>query len=690
MIIRRVTLSDFGIYGGSDWSFDLVPQPEDGFNRPIILFKGKNGVGKTTLTEAIRLCLHGSLALGSRVSQVEYEAHLARRIHIASDPKHQSTSAKISLVLDYVTVGRKHTYQIDRSWDRINNKIKEDLEILEDNQPLSDLSTLQQKEGFLRELVPPNIAEIFFFDGERLQMLADDNTHHNLLADTLKTLLGLQLVEQLQKDLDIYLVRQEISSELKALQKQLEALTGQHSTLDYELATLQVEQQANRTAIHKIQHQINHQEQKIANQGSWFAERLEDLKATQQRLITEIELQRKQAQELANGLLPFAVAPHMVGLVAQRLEQESAYEQALTRQQTVATIYGQIETEMKQSDYLAELGIDLDLEQQARLLAKIKASMAQSTPSPQLAPHDIILHVSEQERQTLFRWIEQALDETPRQFCQTISRLNALEDELARVNHELTLVPNDETLKPLVETLQIYHQELGALSQIEKNLDEQRERLTYQLEQAAYRVRAIRQQIAEQHQRNQRIQLASKAHLVLEDYAQALKHEKVALLEQALTRCFNELSRKADLIEGIRVDPDTFKMTLFRKQQPFERKQLSAGEKQILAIAAMWALREVSGRPMPVILDTPLGRLDSDHRRRMLEDYFPRASHQVILLATDMEIDAAAEAKLKPFIAHSYDLTSRTSPRSLHYPRKKGQGTQLTLIKEEAFTDEAE
>jgi DNA sulfur modification protein DndD len=53
----------------------------------------------------------------------------------------------------------------------------------------------------------------------------------------------------------------------------------------------------------------------------------------------------------------------------------------------------------------------------------------------------------------------------------------------------------------------------------------------------------------------------------------------------------------------------------------------------------MWALKEASGAPMPVIVDTPLGRLDSDHRLSVVQNYFPRASHQVVLLATDAEVD---------------------------------------------------
>jgi DNA sulfur modification protein DndD len=86
------------------------------------------------------------------------------------------------------------------------------------------------------------------------------------------------------------------------------------------------------------------------------------------------------------------------------------------------------------------------------------------------------------------------------------------------------------------------------------------------------------------------------------------------------------------------------------------KASLSAGEKQIYAIAMLWALARTSGRPLPMIIDTPLARLDSEHRAKLVERYFPRASHQVILLSTDTEIDEQLLKTLKPSISHSFRL----------------------------------
>src|SRR4051812_10786969 len=80
MLIRRLVLENFGLFAGRH-EFDLVPRVKYGKTRPIILFGGKNGAGKTTILEAIRLVLYGRLVLGSRVRAVDYDKFLRDRVH---------------------------------------------------------------------------------------------------------------------------------------------------------------------------------------------------------------------------------------------------------------------------------------------------------------------------------------------------------------------------------------------------------------------------------------------------------------------------------------------------------------------------------------------------------------------------------------------------------------------------------
>ena len=654
MIIHQLRLVNFGIYG--EQAFDLTPQPYNGFNRPIILLRGKNGAGKTTFIEAVRLCLHGSLVLGSRVSRSAYEEYLVRRIHVSPKANGQPTMASIELLLNHVSEGRKKTYRIEREWQVVQGNVREYVHIREDGEEIDDLQTREQNDSFLRELVPPSVADLFFFDGERLYSLAENGTSSDLLAETVKALLGLNLVEQLQKDLDIYLSRQKARQGPQSSKEQLYELTEEISTLERERFDLRADQRTNEKAVAKTRRAIVKQEQRIASEGSWFAERLEELKLRRERLETKIELQRRRAQELTSGLMPFAVAPQMCLGVAERLRLEAEYEQGVAVQQVLTDQLERISDELTTSEFWADVGVDVDSKAKQKVLAKVAFTLSQAVQIPNIAEEEIILRVSEQDRQALLNWIELSTTQVPREFCQAIDRLDKLEQELEQVNKEMLLVPADETLEPLAKALHQLNRELGGLQKTAADLEKKIKSLNYRLERMGYQRERLRRQIVEQEWNDHRVQLVGKTQLVLEEYAKDLQQEKIGLLEKKLVARFNDLCHKGDLVDAIEIDPETLEMILYRQEQPFEFKQLSAGERQLLAMATMWALKEASGVPMPVIIDTPLGRLDSDHRLSVVQNYFPRASHQVVLLATDAEVDDQMLTWLAPAISRAYHL----------------------------------
>ncbi len=125
----------------------------------------------------------------------------------------------------------------------------------------------------------------------------------------------------------------------------------------------------------------------------------------------------------------------------------------------------------------------------------------------------------------------------------------------------------------------------------------------------------------------------------LKIFKEKLTLKKLNKLEVEVTECFRYLLHKSDLVHRVMIQTEDFSLSLYDPQgQPVEKHRLSAGEKQLLAIAFLWGLARVSGLNLPIAIDTPLGRLDSSHRQNLIERYFPAASHQVILLSTDTEI----------------------------------------------------
>jgi DNA sulfur modification protein DndD len=144
----------------------------------------------------------------------------------------------------------------------------------------------------------------------------------------------------------------------------------------------------------------------------------------------------------------------------------------------------------------------------------------------------------------------------------------------------------------------------------------------------------------------------------LEKFRQRVVARHIGALEHAIYESFQHLIRKPKLLGSIRISPENFEMTLLDPTGsilPFQI--LSAGERQLLATSILWGLAKVSGRPVPLIIDTPLGRLDSTHRSHLVEKYFPAASHQVVLLSTDEEIVGDYHQRMKKHVGRQFLLS---------------------------------
>jgi DNA sulfur modification protein DndD len=126
-------------------------------------------------------------------------------------------------------------------------------------------------------------------------------------------------------------------------------------------------------------------------------------------------------------------------------------------------------------------------------------------------------------------------------------------------------------------------------------------------------------------------------------------------LEKLIVESFRALIRKSDLVERISIDPETMGLTLFGPGGiELSPAKLSAGERQLLAVSILWGLAKASGRVAPVVIDTPLGRLDGKHRDFLVERYFPKASRQVVLLSTDKEINRKYSDTMDDAISKRY------------------------------------
>lgn len=152
---------------------------------------------------------------------------------------------------------------------------------------------------------------------------------------------------------------------------------------------------------------------------------------------------------------------------------------------------------------------------------------------------------------------------------------------------------------------------------------------------------------------------------IAEEYTIALQKRKTGILGTTITECYKKLANKKNLIQTITMDPRTLDLTyLDDLGDVVDKDSLSAGEKQLMVIAILWALAICSKKKLPVIIDTPLSRLDSMHRTSLVTTYFPNASDQTIILSTDSEIDHSYYDLMKQSVGDEFTLSYDENAKS--------------------------
>ncbi|MBQ11172.1 MAG: DNA sulfur modification protein DndD, partial [Planctomyces sp.] len=152
-------------------------------------------------------------------------------------------------------------------------------------------------------------------------------------------------------------------------------------------------------------------------------------------------------------------------------------------------------------------------------------------------------------------------------------------------------------------------------------------------------------------------QLALKVQGMTDRFLEEATRRKVDRLSKSVSGTLKELMHKSTLVDRVEIDPESFQITIFdAKKRVVPKERLSEGEKQLFAISVLWGLSRAASQQLPTIIDTPMARLDGEHRQRLLTEYFPAASHQVIILSTDTEVEEEGFQAIQPSIARAYHL----------------------------------
>jgi DNA sulfur modification protein DndD len=605
-----------------------------------------NGGGKTTLMDALRLALYGNRAQCSTRGNLSYGDFLHQCVNQSSAPQEET---RIELLLEQIVNEDRSEVRVVRQWRRHAQEGKDNLGVLRDD--WLDVGLTNTWDEYIENVLPLGISNLFLFDGEQVKELAELDAPPMGVVDAIQSLLGLELAERLAIDLDVLIARKRRSFANTKELADLEAIEQKLQTLQQELEAHKSQQQELQKNLERANQRKQEAWDKFVLEGGRITSEQTELKNQLQALTKQAEESRKQLRNLAAGPLPLALIIPLLKQAQKDGEEELALQEAkMTRKVLQAR-------DQRLIDYIHQIKLT------AAEIQKIQAFLQQENQELELKITNSSEPWLDIEPETLTSLNTLLTHEIPRACQQKQTHLETLanlEAEIIATETELAAAASPEDFAKL-ETQLKNAQKLVNEAQVAYSLGAtKRQHLESAIAQTNKELATYSDKIMEKRSNEHIITSIAKVQTTLQQFKERLILKKLNKLEIEVADCFRYLLHKSDLVHRISIASDNFSLTLYNLEGEIVPKhRLSAGEKQLLAIAFLWGLARVSGRRLPVAIDTPLGRLDSSHRHNLVERYFPNASHQVILLSTDTEIGQQevqqlreAQAIMREYLLH--------------------------------------
>ncbi|WP_462270084.1 DNA sulfur modification protein DndD [Desulfobacter sp.] len=616
------------------------PQGDDG--KSIFLIGGMNGAGKTSIMEAVNFCLYGG------------KAH---DIFKAVNRKEKALgNVKVSFEL-VIEMDDLSELIVQRSWNAgaiespKPNDLQEHLVVIRDGKRVS-VRNKRIWQDFIRAAIPPGITQFFFFDGEKIQEIAADDHSEVRLKSSLEAALGIQYINQLSGDM-LYLKNDErkgfveISDddlefkqmELKKEKTRLSRKKKEHADLSRELDQFRHQYDEARTRF-----------QAIFNAEPETRELLREKEKNRIQKSNRLAQLENEIKGLSEGVLPFSIA----GVFFDEIKHQIEAERETAEGEAIKAHAGQLAqkivrvVEEPEPIYRETLSHEKMQELEARIYKILKEGTA-ITDVPK------ILNLSERDAARMLFRMEELENSDVFLIQPLLEEKQEIEAQIRQIEASLQTGAASESEKELFDQLQSEME--SCTTQIGRKTEQIRilEEDIIVLEKRLNTIEGEIEKLYERHDvSKEKADFINECDAIaglLNQFVVRLRKSKIHLLQEKTFEMYKQLSSKSGLIKDISINNKTYEIKIRdRSGHEIKKSGLSAGEKEVFAVSLLWGLAQTSRLSLPIIVDTPLSRLDSSHRDNIVNNYFPNAGEQVVILSTDTEIDNDYYRLLQPHL----------------------------------------
>lgn len=661
MLLKKIELTNIGPYE----SKNIFTFNTEGMKNTILI-GGKNGSGKTTFLNSVKLGLYGPLAFGYKTTTNNYLSKIETLLNDKAkiNPKN-NFSTKISFTI--VEELERSYIEINRNWVYSNTTLKEFIGITKNGIQLTEV----EKDNLLEKLrttFPPSLLELCFFDGEDILKLSNDDNLANYLRELSKKLFNLDLFSDLEENLNKYLSENIQSSKEKKLIEEKNIVKKQLKQKIRKLEDIKINIENTTEKLSNINGRYKLTKKQFATHGGLLYEERDQL----QQEILMIENKRKQVNDqikdfIANELPFFLSFPILKKLIKQLNKEESFYVSNIINKKIENISFNEIEK---------TLNISIDDKKKHALLKILQNELTDSV-------HTKIIHnASKTEINQIHSLLSSVNYERLKEFKLLIDSNDKDLNKLSTLNNKLK---DNETTPEFNEMIKSMESDARKISQLEVEIEkllEQKQALKEEIEKINSQYDKINKELHNLFKKKSSYNIAKKVLTVSKMFRKDQLRRKVKDIEYFSTKMIKELLRKNNFINNIHIDHNNFQILLRDVDNNIINKDtLSAGEKELLVLALIWGTIHSSKKQLPFVFDTLLGRLDLEHKASVINKLIPKFGDQIIILSTNSEITEDLYMDLSPYISNeytlNYDINNKRTNIECHFFNNTKEGARI-------------
>tara|TARA_Y100001936_G_C16068919_1_gene669182 strand:- start:219 stop:2183 length:1965 start_codon:yes stop_codon:yes gene_type:complete len=637
VILENLIVNNFGVYSGKQ-SFDLTTDKK----KPVILIGAMNGSGKTTFLHAIDFVLYGKFSNIFQSQKLSYENFLKKNINKSNF----DSGAQIELTFFRKFKGKNEKFKLSRNLKPNGSKIKEEFFVFIND--VYDEDITKDWDNFVDQILPSRVASLFFFDGEKIEQLADLDKSKEVLKKAINSLLGLEIVDQLNIDVDEFQKRSLVQLKTDEEREKIDQLNSKIEDLENNIKKTDEKIVLEEDRLTKTKYDISQLDISLSQKGLSYYEKKKEYEKETETISLKKDSIKNELVKLAAGDAPLSIVKDQIKDILEQSKNISQIKNKSEFQKNTNELLHNINDFVKTKSKEAEFIKDFEKFIESKKIIDNKKEN-----------NEYLLKNLNYEDLNLL--LNQNLVSEENEIIKNTNLKKKLDEEFEKILQLINKIPSDDEIKPLIKEQKKLNEDQLKLKTKINVLNQQRSEQNGPL----IKLNIQLKQELEKKSNQDLINLDKKRFV---DYSVKVKdiltsfHVKaldfhIKRLEKMILESFNNLHRKKDFVKSIKIDTSSFDLKVYeKKNNEIDTNKLSAGERQLLAVAILWGLAKASKSSAPTIIDTPLGRLDSDHRINLVDKYFPTASKQVILLSTDEEINQKYHKRIKPFLTRSYKI----------------------------------